>query len=174
MSHTVAPEKMPVCTHFLAGTCNRDPCPYSHVKVSSSAAVCEKFLKGFCPDGSACKLKHVLVCQAFLQGKCRDGVACEMHHQKIPPSRSQKSQKKSTELERDRKEPQVQPDKGIREDSVSINGVGNGVIESILGTSDTKDDSKLGRSTSGHAGIMPRFELMKPLRASKTDPPVVE
>jgi hypothetical protein len=31
-----------------------------HVNVNPKAAVCEAFLKGYCPDGENCKLKHVL------------------------------------------------------------------------------------------------------------------
>lgn len=52
--------KMPVCALFLRGACTRDDCRYRHVKVSRSAQVCEAFLKGFCADGDACRLKHEL------------------------------------------------------------------------------------------------------------------
>lgn len=51
---------MPVCALFLRGACTRDDCKYRHVKVSRSAQVCQAFLKGFCADGDACRLKHEL------------------------------------------------------------------------------------------------------------------
>jgi hypothetical protein len=51
---------MPVCTLFLRGECTKDDCEYRHVKVSGSAQVCEDFLKGYCPKGSSCTLKHTL------------------------------------------------------------------------------------------------------------------
>lgn len=51
---------MPVCALFLRGACTRDDCKYRHVKVSRSALVCQAFLKGFCADGEACRLKHEL------------------------------------------------------------------------------------------------------------------
>ena len=35
-----------------------DSCAYSHVRVNPKAKVCEDFLKGFCPLGTSCKLKH--------------------------------------------------------------------------------------------------------------------
>ncbi|CAM9327034.1 unnamed protein product [Ascophyllum nodosum] len=50
---------MPVCIFFERGMCFTPNCPYRHVKVSQSAAVCPNFLKGYCPDGLSCRLKHV-------------------------------------------------------------------------------------------------------------------
>lgn len=46
------------CRHFLGNGCHDDDCPFLHVKVSSSAAVCPGFLQGYCAEGTACKLKH--------------------------------------------------------------------------------------------------------------------
>ncbi|CAN0579575.1 unnamed protein product [Ectocarpus sp. 12 AP-2014] len=51
---------MPVCIYFEKGMCFTPNCPYLHVKVSQNAAVCPRFLKGYCPDGTACRLKHEL------------------------------------------------------------------------------------------------------------------
>lgn len=42
---------MPVCSYFLLSQCTRDNCPYRHVNVGDDAAVCEDFLKGYCPEG---------------------------------------------------------------------------------------------------------------------------
>ncbi len=60
LSHSVAnkEKKMPVCYHFLRGMCTNDSCPYSHVYVSPEAEVCKDFLKGYCPAGSKCTLRH--------------------------------------------------------------------------------------------------------------------
>jgi len=49
---------MPVCHYFLKGVCTNLTCPYSHVKVNPRAAICPDFLKGYCPRGTTCKLKH--------------------------------------------------------------------------------------------------------------------
>eukprot|EP01132_Coremiostelium_polycephalum_P005015 gene5015-6244_t len=51
-------EQMPVCYQFLKGNCTHENCPYLHVFVSKDAKVCPEFLKGYCPNGSSCKLKH--------------------------------------------------------------------------------------------------------------------
>ena len=45
LTHTVQTEKMPVCIFFERGMCFTPNCPYRHVKVSQSAAVCPNFLK---------------------------------------------------------------------------------------------------------------------------------
>ncbi|CAB0012434.1 unnamed protein product, partial [Nesidiocoris tenuis] len=50
LSHDVRPGKMPTCYHYLAGLCQRDNCPYLHIKVNSKAPVCRSFLQGYCPD----------------------------------------------------------------------------------------------------------------------------
>jgi len=58
LSHKVAPDKMPVCKFFLEGVCARDDCPYRHVKVSADAKVCPAFLRGHCPLGQECRMRH--------------------------------------------------------------------------------------------------------------------
>ena len=50
-SHKVSKEKMPVCSYFLRGKCNRDDCPYLHVNVNRDAEICEDFVNGYCPLG---------------------------------------------------------------------------------------------------------------------------
>jgi len=50
---------MPVCHYFLKGVCTNVSCPYTHVKVNERAEICPDFLKGYCPRGPTCKLKHV-------------------------------------------------------------------------------------------------------------------
>jgi len=74
-------EKMPVCHHFLRGVCTNETCPYSHVYVDPDAEVCPDFLKGYCPKGAKCKLRHTNVCQTFLQhGICPKGKYCKLKH----------------------------------------------------------------------------------------------
>eukprot|EP00752_Nemacystus_decipiens_P001366 g1355.t1 len=60
LTHAIQAEKMPVCIYFERGMCFTPNCPYLHVKVSQNAAVCPRFLKGHCPDGTACRLRHEL------------------------------------------------------------------------------------------------------------------
>ncbi|CAM9215422.1 unnamed protein product [Scytosiphon promiscuus] len=60
LTHAVQAEKMPICIYFEKGMCFTPNCPYLHVKVSQNAAVCPSFLKGYCPDGTTCRLKHEL------------------------------------------------------------------------------------------------------------------
>ncbi|EDO33924.1 predicted protein, partial [Nematostella vectensis] len=75
------PENMPVCQFFLKGTCFNDDCPYSHVNVSNKAAICEDFVKGYCPLGQQCKKKHSLECEEFtFTGKCSKGHKCKQMH----------------------------------------------------------------------------------------------
>jgi len=65
----------------MRGICTNDDCPYLHVKVNPNAAVCQKFLNGYCPDGEKCKLKHTSVCLNFKKnGYCPDGDKCKLKH----------------------------------------------------------------------------------------------
>jgi hypothetical protein len=42
---------MPLCSYYAVGRCNRENCPYSHVKFNKNAEFCIEFAKGFCPLG---------------------------------------------------------------------------------------------------------------------------
>jgi Zinc finger C-x8-C-x5-C-x3-H type (and similar) len=44
---------------FVQGACSKMNCPYLHVKLEPGARVCEAFLRGWCPDGVACRQKHL-------------------------------------------------------------------------------------------------------------------
>mmetsp|Transcript_30350 Transcript_30350/g.33904 ORF Transcript_30350/g.33904 Transcript_30350/m.33904 type:complete len:101 (+) Transcript_30350:929-1231(+) len=51
---------MPICYHFLRGVCTNLECPYLHVNLGPNAKVCPDFnIKGYCPLGSKCSMKHV-------------------------------------------------------------------------------------------------------------------
>lgn len=43
----------------MQGACSKTDCPYLHVKLDPGAHVCEAFLRGWCPDGAACRQKHL-------------------------------------------------------------------------------------------------------------------
>lgn len=71
---------LPVCFRFLLGSCFDEHCPYPHVNVNPLAAVCEDFLAGYCPQGSACKLLHTYECQTWVRtGEC-DDPQCRFKH----------------------------------------------------------------------------------------------
>lgn len=71
---------LPVCFRFLLGSCFDEHCPYPHVNVNPLAAVCEDFLAGYCPQGSACKLLHTYECQTWVRtGEC-DDTQCRFKH----------------------------------------------------------------------------------------------
>ncbi|NEJ83126.1 hypothetical protein GR268_42360 [Rhizobium leguminosarum] len=71
---------LPVCFRFLLGSCFDEHCPYPHVNVNPLAAVCEDFLTGYCPQGSACKLLHTYECQTWVRtGEC-DDPQCRFKH----------------------------------------------------------------------------------------------
>jgi hypothetical protein len=89
---------MPVCYHFLRGNCTNENCPYAHVKVNRNAEVCPDFLKGYCPRGSSCKLKHTDICEEFLEtGTCKNGDKCKLRHVK-------KKKRKADEMSNDDEE----------------------------------------------------------------------
>ena len=50
---------MPDCEYYEKGICFKDICLYRHVKFNEGTLQCDKFQKGFCPDGTNCSLRHV-------------------------------------------------------------------------------------------------------------------
>jgi hypothetical protein len=71
---------LPVCFRFKLGSCFDAQCPYPHINVNPRAAVCEAFLAGYCPQGSACKLLHTYECQTWVRtGEC-DDPQCRFKH----------------------------------------------------------------------------------------------
>lgn len=74
-------KELPVCSFFLKGLCLNESCPFPHVRVNPRASLCPAFLRGSCPAGSECKLKHTWICQAYSQnGSCPDGKNCKLKH----------------------------------------------------------------------------------------------
>lgn len=82
LTHRSIPARMPVCSYFLAGTCANPDCPYLHVNVDPTAPVCQSFLKGYCSRGLQCRMRHTLVCPALAKGTCPNPIACRFHHPK--------------------------------------------------------------------------------------------
>ncbi|ORX58809.1 hypothetical protein DM01DRAFT_231304, partial [Hesseltinella vesiculosa] len=72
LAHLHSPHIQPHCIHFQNNACNRDPCPFAHVRVRQDAPLCRSFaLNGYCAKGLACKDRHVLVCPTLaVLGKC--------------------------------------------------------------------------------------------------------
>lgn len=58
-----------VCTILIppinAGLCNSDACPYRHVHVNPSAAICDGFLKGYCSDGDEVRIQLRIHCTVW-------------------------------------------------------------------------------------------------------------
>lgn len=85
LTHRIVPERMPVCSHFLHGTCSNPQCPYRHVKVNENAPPCKPFLRGFCPRGVSCTRRHSYVCPSLeVHGQCEQRDRCPYHH---PPAK---------------------------------------------------------------------------------------
>ena len=65
-------------------------------QVNDKAGVCERFLKGFCPNGADCSQRHVIACPEFDRtGACTKGAKCGFPHiQK--KSTTDEGKKKST------------------------------------------------------------------------------
>lgn len=78
LQHRAVPERMPTCSYFLAGACSARECPYLHVNVDPAAPVCQAFLDGYCPRGLQCRNKHTMVCPNGTA--CPNRKACRFHH----------------------------------------------------------------------------------------------
>lgn len=100
LSHELTPERTPSCVHFGRGNCSKPNCPYTHVRVSSSALVCRRFATyGYCEKGTACMERHVVECPDFSNtGKCtRRG--CKLpHREKASLMRNKALDSNSTNL----------------------------------------------------------------------------
>ncbi|KAF2069548.1 hypothetical protein CYY_009139 [Polysphondylium violaceum] len=65
-------EQMPICYLYLKGMCTKVNCPYLHVFVSKNAKLCPDFQKGYCPNGSACTMKHTYGKEKDINEKNKD------------------------------------------------------------------------------------------------------
>jgi len=84
LSHSPTYHRVPACTHFIRGNCNKEACLYPHVHVSPSAPVCRPFATlGFCNDGEDCPKRHVFECPDYSnRGFCanRENGKCLLAH----------------------------------------------------------------------------------------------
>ncbi|KAJ6581917.1 hypothetical protein B0H19DRAFT_1229111 [Mycena capillaripes] len=81
LSHDPTPERTPLCTHFLTGSCTRARCPFPHVNVGPRTGVCRAFaVLGYCTRGLECDKAHVRECPDFAEsGKC-ERKGCRLPH----------------------------------------------------------------------------------------------
>lgn len=90
------PDKVAVCTRWLAGTCEGERgggarCALTHRAIPERMPVCSYFLSGTCA-APECPYLHVNVdptspvCQSFLRGYCARGLQCRMRHTLVCPA----------------------------------------------------------------------------------------
>ena len=78
--HEVIPEKVPLCTHYLAGKCNRIGCIFRH----AARQPCHAYERGFCKYGPKCVREHVkqkgpLCSKMDMYGRCPDPTCTDKH-----------------------------------------------------------------------------------------------
>lgn len=75
---------VPPCAFFeRIGECTNPECPFLHVKPEENVAECAAYIRGFCPNGPQCSLRHVErkpACPFYLAGFCPLGPQCTMGH----------------------------------------------------------------------------------------------
>ncbi|KII87456.1 hypothetical protein PLICRDRAFT_43093 [Plicaturopsis crispa FD-325 SS-3] len=82
LSHDPTPERTPLCVHFANnGRCNRDNCPFPHVRVGTRAGVCRDFaVLGYCAKGLDCDQQHVRECPDFAEKGACTTKGCKLPH----------------------------------------------------------------------------------------------
>ncbi|KAF7970956.1 hypothetical protein HWV62_22542 [Athelia sp. TMB] len=82
LSHDPTPERTPLCVHFANnGRCNRDKCPYPHVRVGPRQGVCRDFaVLGYCEKGLDCDKQHVRECPDFAEKGACTTKGCKLPH----------------------------------------------------------------------------------------------
>jgi hypothetical protein len=144
---------MPVCYHFIKDICTNPDCPYLHVKVDPNAEVCQDFLKGYCPRGESCTMKHTYECQHFAKyGVCPAGDKCRLEHRN-------KREKKSSLADQQRKRKRAED---INDTQVDLDLVVAPYEESM--DEDVTETSVDGQApyASGEAVELPPAKKIKP------------
>nr|CAH8856957.1 unnamed protein product [Trichobilharzia regenti] len=59
LAHVLDPCRLPQCSFYESGNCDRDQCPYLHVNYPPDTAVCSDFTMGRCSRGRLCNKRHV-------------------------------------------------------------------------------------------------------------------
>ncbi|KAF2787177.1 hypothetical protein K505DRAFT_131662 [Melanomma pulvis-pyrius CBS 109.77] len=83
LSHLPTLHNTEACYHFQKGCCTKEDCRFPHIRVSSSALVCEDFSRlGYCEKGSTCANRHTWTeCPDFAnRGACEAGYDCPLKH----------------------------------------------------------------------------------------------
>lgn len=82
LSHDPTPERTPLCVHFANnGRCNRNKCPYPHVRVGPRQGVCRDFaVLGYCEKGLDCDNQHVRECPDFAEKGACTTKGCKLPH----------------------------------------------------------------------------------------------
>lgn len=82
LSHDPTPERTPLCVHFANnGRCNRNKCPYPHVRVGPRQGVCRDFaVLGYCEKGLDCDKQHVRECPDFAEKGACTTKGCKLPH----------------------------------------------------------------------------------------------
>lgn len=139
LSHYPTPNRVPACTHFQRGACNKDDCRYAHVHDNASAPVCRNFaLIGYCDKGAVCTERHVSECPDYTnKGACRN-TKCRLPHidtaatlRKVAAAKANKGTDDSSDMSSDEGEYQeidsedVDSDDDVDEDMI-FTGSGDG------------------------------------------------
>lgn len=80
---------VPECTFFKnLGQCTNPECPFKHISPLEKVPLCAAYVRGFCPSGKQCSLRHVFVedpCIHYLMGFCPLGPKCKQVHVTLAP-----------------------------------------------------------------------------------------
>lgn len=77
---------VPECAFYQRlGECTNPECPFKHVNPMEKTPLCAAYLRGFCPKGPECRLRHQQtatedVCPYYLLGFCPLGPKCRRKH----------------------------------------------------------------------------------------------
>ncbi|KAF9785077.1 hypothetical protein BJ322DRAFT_1061198 [Thelephora terrestris] len=82
LSHNPTPERTPTCMHFANnGRCNRESCPFPHVRLGQKEGVCRDFaVLGYCAAGFDCPKQHVRECPDFAEKGTCITKGCKLPH----------------------------------------------------------------------------------------------
>jgi len=74
---------IPECAFYQRiGECTNPECPFRHVDPLERRPLCAAYLRGFCPKGPNCTLRHVFqeACVYYMTGFCPLGSSCTHGH----------------------------------------------------------------------------------------------
>ncbi|KAF9645872.1 hypothetical protein BDM02DRAFT_3189333 [Thelephora ganbajun] len=82
LSHDPTPERTPPCVHFANNSrCNRENCPFPHVRLGAREGVCRDFaVLGYCATGFDCPKQHVRECPDFAEKGTCTTKGCKLPH----------------------------------------------------------------------------------------------